>query len=75
MLAKSDQQRPAVGRAASYGLLFGARWGKRLRIRIIVCLVDRAEPAPLPKTSLKSDQARAKVVRVQRAYAHLGEVK
>jgi CspA family cold shock protein len=26
-------------------------------IRIIVCLVDRAEPAPLPKTSLKSDQA------------------
>jgi hypothetical protein len=56
-------------------LLFGARWGKRLRIRIIVCLVDRAEPAPLPKTSLKSDQARAKVVRVQRAYAHLGEVK
>jgi CspA family cold shock protein len=25
-------------------------------------LVDRAEPAPIPKTSLKSDQARAKVV-------------
>jgi hypothetical protein len=24
-------------------------------IRIIVCLVDRAEPASLPKTSLKSD--------------------
>jgi cold shock protein len=30
---------------------------------------------PLPKTSLKSDRARAKVVRAQRAYAHLGEVK
>src|SRR6202051_2255393 len=44
-------------------------------IRIVVCLVDRAEPAPLPKTSLKSDQARAKVVRAQRAFAHLGEVK
>jgi CspA family cold shock protein len=26
-------------------------------------LVERAEPAPLPKTSLKSDQARANVVR------------
>jgi CspA family cold shock protein len=38
-------------------------------------LVDRAEPAPLPKTSLKSDLARAKVVRAQRAFAHLGEVK
>jgi hypothetical protein len=38
------------------------------RIRIIDLLVDRAEPAPLPKTSLKSDQARAKVVR---ALAHL----
>jgi cold shock protein len=44
-------------------------------IRIVVCLVDYAEPAPLPKTSLKSDQARAKVVRAQRAYAHLGVVK
>jgi hypothetical protein len=33
-------------------------------IRIIDLLVERAEPAPLPKTSLKSDQARAKVVRV-----------
>jgi cold shock protein len=32
-------------------------------------LVDRAEPAPLPKTSLKSDLARAKVVRAQRAFA------
>jgi CspA family cold shock protein len=38
-------------------------------------LVDRAEPAPLPKTSLKSDCARAKVVRAPRAFAHLGEVK
>src|SRR5882762_2808670 len=45
------------------------------RIRTIDLLVDRAEPAPLPKTSLKSDQARAKVVRAARAYAHLGEVK
>jgi cold shock protein len=44
-------------------------------IRTIDLLVDRAKPAPLPKTSLKSDQARAKVVRAQRAYAHLGEVK
>jgi len=33
-------------------------------IRTIDLLVDRAEPALLPKTSLKSDQARAKVVRV-----------
>jgi CspA family cold shock protein len=30
-------------------------------------LVDRAEPALIPKTSLKSDQARAKVVRAHRA--------
>jgi CspA family cold shock protein len=44
-------------------------------IRTIDLLVERAEPAPLPKTSLKSDQARAKVVRAQRAFAHLGEVK
>jgi cold shock protein len=39
-------------------------------------LVDRAEPALLPKTSLKSDQARAKVrAGGTRAFAHLGEVK
>jgi len=44
-------------------------------IRIIDLLVERAEPALLPKTSLKSDQARAEVVRAHRAFAHLGEVK
>ena len=39
-------------------------------------LVDRAGQSALPpKTSLKSDQARAKVVWAHRAFAHLGEVK
>src|ERR1700738_5684383 len=45
-------------------------------IRTIDLLVDRADPALLPKTSLKSDQARAKVrAGGTRAFAHLGEVK
>jgi hypothetical protein len=38
-------------------------------IRTIDLLVERAEPALLPKTSLKSDQACAKVVQAQRACA------
>src|ERR1700684_109619 len=33
MPAQSDQRRPAVDSAVSYGLLSRARWGKRVRIR------------------------------------------
>jgi CspA family cold shock protein len=43
---------------------------KRRPFETTICLVDRALPAPFPKTSLKSDQARAKVVRAHRAFAH-----
>jgi CspA family cold shock protein len=35
-------------------------------------LLTAPKPAPFPKTSLKSDQARAEVVRAKR-FAHLGE--
>jgi CspA family cold shock protein len=39
-------------------------------------LVDRAKPALLPKTSLKSDLASREGSRgLERAFAHLGEVK
>jgi cold shock protein len=41
-------------------------------IRIIALPCRRAEPALLPKTSLKSDQAGAEVVPAKR-YAHLGD--
>jgi len=50
-------------------LLFAQHWRKRLIFELIDLLVDRAEPALLPKTSLKSDQTRANIVWV--APAHL----
>ena len=57
-------------------LLIAGEWRKRPSFELIDLLVDRAEPALLPKTSLKSDQARAKVrAGGTRAFAHLGEVK
>jgi len=50
--------------------------GKRVTFELIDLLVDRAETALLPRTSLKSDQTRAKHrVGGTRAFAHLGEVK
>lgn len=59
--------------AGGFRLLFRPEQRKRLPFERSICLVERAEPAPLPKTSLKSDYARAKVVRAHRALAHLGE--
>ena len=46
-------------------LAFPAKWPISL-IRIAVCLVDYAETGPIPKTSLKSDQACAEVVQAKR---------
>jgi CspA family cold shock protein len=56
-------------------LLYRVRWLKRRAFEQTFCLVDRALPASFPKTSLKSDQARAEVVRAHRAFAHFGEDK
>jgi hypothetical protein len=42
-------------REFSFRLLFLVEQRKRPSFELSICLVDRAEPAPLPKTSLKSD--------------------
>jgi hypothetical protein len=60
---------------ADFWLAISGRDAYMPRIRIIDLLVDRAELAPLPKTSLKSDQARDKGRAGASAFAHLGEVK
>src|ERR1700733_11825374 len=75
MPAKSDQRRPAVDSAVLMTCFLARDGVNAFPFEQSICLVDRAEPASLPKTSLKSDQARAKVVRAQRAFAHLGEVR
>jgi len=58
---------------ARIGLLFATEWRKRLSFELIDLLVDRAEPALLPKTSLKSDQACAKLVRAEPAHLRILE--
>jgi cold shock protein len=54
-------------------LLFRAGAGKRLAFEQSICLLIAPNRLYSPRTSLKSDQARAKVVRALRAFAHLGE--
>jgi len=51
---------PGLGARISFSLAILDKAAYTPPIRIVVCLVDRAEPAPLPKTSLKSDYAFAK---------------
>ena len=53
-------------------LLFPAEPCKRLPFEQSICLVERAEPAPLPKTSLKSDlrsrEGRAGISRIRASW-------